>query len=172
MSVAMTVCHLVMTSLLYNFHFHHYFWYWDVGDNKWCTKRKTWRDFILFHFGLLSCSCSDWPCRVITAEQYNELELSRVWPSSYLGTFPARRLTVHNSKQCITPALLGAIRHCLLLWLSQIFPSKYRLTTFWFLLQYTECNRRNGPDFDRVFLMLNYTEKVYVLLGISLASEV
>ena len=24
---------------------------------------------------------------------------------------------------------------------------------------YTECNRRNGPDFGRVFLMLNYTEK-------------
>jgi len=23
----------------------------------------------------------------------------------------------------------------------------------------TECNRRNGPDFGRVFLMLNYTEK-------------
>jgi len=25
--------------------------------------------------------------------------------------------------------------------------------------QYTGCNRRNGPDFGRVFLMLNYTEK-------------
>ena len=25
--------------------------------------------------------------------------------------------------------------------------------------EYTECNRRNGPDFGRVFLMLNYTEK-------------
>ena len=24
---------------------------------------------------------------------------------------------------------------------------------------YTECNRRNGPDFGREFLMLNYTEK-------------
>ena len=24
--------------------------------------------------------------------------------------------------------------------------------------EYTECNRRNGPDFGRVFLMLNYTE--------------
>ena len=24
---------------------------------------------------------------------------------------------------------------------------------------YTVCNRRNGPDFGRVFLMLNYTEK-------------
>jgi len=24
---------------------------------------------------------------------------------------------------------------------------------------YTECNRRNGPDFGRVFLMLNHTEK-------------
>ena len=23
---------------------------------------------------------------------------------------------------------------------------------------YTGCNRRNGPDFGRVFLMLNYTE--------------
>jgi len=26
-------------------------------------------------------------------------------------------------------------------------------------IQYTECNRRKGPDFGRVFLMLNYTEK-------------
>ena len=34
-----------------------------------------------------------------------------------------------------------------------IFPVK-RLDT-----QYTGCNRRNGPDFGRVFLMLNYTEK-------------
>jgi len=24
---------------------------------------------------------------------------------------------------------------------------------------YTGCNRRNGPDFGRVFLMLKYTEK-------------
>ena len=24
---------------------------------------------------------------------------------------------------------------------------------------YTECNKRNGPDFGRVFLMLNYNEK-------------
>ena len=27
------------------------------------------------------------------------------------------------------------------------------------LHSYTGCNRRNGPDFGRVFLMLNYTEK-------------
>ena len=27
------------------------------------------------------------------------------------------------------------------------------------VLKYTGCNRRNGPDFERVFLMLNYTEK-------------
>ena len=26
-------------------------------------------------------------------------------------------------------------------------------------LIYTGCNRRNGPNFGRVFLMLNYTEK-------------
>jgi hypothetical protein len=25
--------------------------------------------------------------------------------------------------------------------------------------RYTECNRKNGPNFGRVFLMLNYTEK-------------
>ena len=27
------------------------------------------------------------------------------------------------------------------------------------VLTYTGCNRRNGPDFGMVFLMLNYTEK-------------
>jgi len=26
-------------------------------------------------------------------------------------------------------------------------------------MEYTGCNRRNGPDFGRVFLMLNYTGK-------------
>jgi len=26
---------------------------------------------------------------------------------------------------------------------------------------YTGCNRRNGPNFGRVFLMLNYTEKTH-----------
>ena len=26
-------------------------------------------------------------------------------------------------------------------------------------VEYTGCNRRNGPDFGRVFLVLNYTEK-------------
>jgi len=31
-------------------------------------------------------------------------------------------------------------------------------TSYMFRL-YTGCNRRNGPDFGRVFLMLNYTEK-------------
>ena len=29
----------------------------------------------------------------------------------------------------------------------------------WYLSLYTGCNRRNGPDFGRVFVMLNYTEK-------------
>ena len=29
----------------------------------------------------------------------------------------------------------------------------------WYLSLYAGCNRRNGPDFGRVFLMLNYTEK-------------
>jgi hypothetical protein len=28
-----------------------------------------------------------------------------------------------------------------------------------YLAIYTGCNRRNGPDFGRVFLMLNYIEK-------------
>ena len=28
-----------------------------------------------------------------------------------------------------------------------------------YIYKYTGCNRRNGPDFGRVFLMLNYTEK-------------
>ena len=32
-------------------------------------------------------------------------------------------------------------------------------TEGWETDTYTGCNRRNGPDFGRVFLMLNYTEK-------------
>ena len=34
--------------------------------------------------------------------------------------------------------------------------AKRYLLTHVFL--YTGCNRRNGPDFGRVFLMLNYTD--------------
>jgi hypothetical protein len=30
--------------------------------------------------------------------------------------------------------------------------------TFSRLMTYTGCNRRNGPDFGRVFLMLKYTD--------------
>ena len=31
--------------------------------------------------------------------------------------------------------------------------------TYIYIYIYTGCDRRNGPDFGRVFLMLNYTEK-------------
>jgi hypothetical protein len=31
--------------------------------------------------------------------------------------------------------------------------------TIYIMIIYTGCNRRNGPNFGRVFLMLNYTEK-------------
>ena len=34
-----------------------------------------------------------------------------------------------------------------------------RVDKFVYIYIYTGCNRRNGPDFGRVFLMLNYTEK-------------
>ena len=36
----------------------------------------------------------------------------------------------------------------------------YRLRVVFIIINtYTGCNRRNGPDFGRVFLMLSYTEK-------------
>ena len=38
------------------------------------------------------------------------------------------------------------------------FLFKDELSEMWSEI-YTGCNRRNGPDFGRVFLMLNYTEK-------------
>jgi hypothetical protein len=34
-----------------------------------------------------------------------------------------------------------------------------RYDIYIYIYIYTGCNRRNGPDFGRVFLMLNYTEK-------------
>jgi hypothetical protein len=40
---------------------------------------------------------------------------------------------------------------------------------------YTGCNRRNGPDFGRVFLMLNYTEKpqnTYSYIQSSMVTEI
>jgi len=45
---------------------------------------------------------------------------------------------------------------CLLL--SLLF-SWYNVCTVIYIHIYTGCNRRNGPDFGRAFLMLNYTEK-------------
>jgi len=38
-------------------------------------------------------------------------------------------------------------------------PTRKKKIMFVCLYIYTGCNRRNGPDFGRVFLMLNYTEK-------------
>jgi len=35
-----------------------------------------------------------------------------------------------------------------------IISNKYTISKY-----YTGCNRRNGPDLGRVFLMLNYTDK-------------
>jgi hypothetical protein len=35
----------------------------------------------------------------------------------------------------------------------------FLLYIYIYIYIYTGCNRRNGPDFGRVFLMLNYTEK-------------
>jgi len=41
-------------------------------------------------------------------------------------------------------------------------PKVYRIKSthyiYTYIYIYTGCNRRNGPDFGRVFLMLNYTE--------------
>ena len=31
-------------------------------------------------------------------------------------------------------------------------------TVIYYVIYYTECNRRNGPDFGRVFLRSNYTD--------------
>ena len=39
------------------------------------------------------------------------------------------------------------------------FPLALKRSVFKNHFEYTGCNRRNGPDFGRVFLMLNYTEK-------------
>ena len=38
------------------------------------------------------------------------------------------------------------------------FPG-HMLRIYTYMYVYTGCNRRNGPDFGRVFFMLNYTEK-------------
>ena len=38
-------------------------------------------------------------------------------------------------------------------------PSRIYISIFTTLSFYTGCNRRNGPDFGKVFLMLNYTDK-------------
>jgi len=45
------------------------------------------------------------------------------------------------------------------MYLSLCFKTIRRTQREWiYIYIYTGCNRRNGPDFGRVFLMLNYTE--------------
>ena len=41
---------------------------------------------------------------------------------------------------------------------SKVFVTFSKSHYLYFMHLYTGCNRRNGPDFERVFLMLNYTE--------------
>ena len=43
--------------------------------------------------------------------------------------------------------------------MSHVFSALAFPTTNLVATKYTGCNRRNGPDFGRVFLMLSYTEK-------------
>ena len=38
------------------------------------------------------------------------------------------------------------------------FLELHRIYIYIYIYIYTGCNRRNGPDFGRVFLILNYTE--------------
>ena len=38
------------------------------------------------------------------------------------------------------------------------------MKSVWVVAVYTGCNRRNGPDFGRVFLMLYYTDITQVTL--------
>jgi hypothetical protein len=42
-----------------------------------------------------------------------------------------------------------------------------------YIYNYTGCNRRNGPDFGRVFLMLKYIEKPqYTYIQSSMVTEI
>ena len=42
---------------------------------------------------------------------------------------------------------------------TRVSSNYYSIATYFVRQTYTGCNRRNGPDFGRVFLMLNYTVK-------------
>ena len=46
-----------------------------------------------------------------------------------------------------------------LLCFNALSESRITLQIIFHTIQNTGCNRRNGPDFGKVFLMLNYTEK-------------
>ena len=45
------------------------------------------------------------------------------------------------------------------LWLYSMHQTEWYFSHCSCCIRYTGCNRRNGPDFGRVFLMLNYNEK-------------
>ena len=64
--------------------------------------------------------------------------------------FRAHVLIIRRSKLRYTASGINTLKQ-----VSGLKLLKYNL----FVYIYTGCNRRNGPDFGRVFLMLNYTEK-------------
>ena len=54
------------------------------------------------------------------------------------------------SVQCLQPSHKGSVLYH--------FQHHPNIRRFIYIYIYTGCNRRNGPDFGRLFLMLNYTE--------------
>ena len=79
---------------------------------------------------------------------------------------PSSGCLVEHTKRIIQIALLAVISHLLKIYLQfSPFSNVRHLRCLQWTVIYTGCPRRNVPDFDRVFLMLKYTDitqKTYV----------
>ena len=76
---------------------------------------------------------------------FNKLHFSPHSKAPYFCSFKSNKF----ASVCYRPALF-----------SKSFKISFRSVSFAAILlkYYTECHRRNGPNFGRVFLMLNYTD--------------
>jgi len=105
-------------------------------------------------------------CYVVTGDTCNETTFSGPFPdkaetegrNSFIKCYIS--LTVHLSIILVNNQLFSMylfISLCLHVSSSPVLVIR-RIEMYHYVIWYTECHRRNGPNFGRVFLMLKYTD--------------
>ena len=85
-----------------------------------------------------------------------------VWRSrvlTHISKAASGGLKIKSYASTKTEARTFDVRRILVFCILYFAVRPYACRVTWQPIAYTGCNRRNGPDFGRVFLMWNYTEK-------------